>query len=97
MRTVIPSTKFRRDLKKTQSSASAQVLSTLRNVIRNLANDVPLAEQFRDHDLSGKWKGFRECHIRPDLLLVYQKEDGGDEEEGILHLTRLATHSELFG
>lgn len=90
MRTVIPAAKFRRDLKKAQSSASQQVLLILHDVIDTLSKDIPLAAQFRDHDLTGQWKDFRECHIRPDLLLVYQKAPG------VLRLARLASHSDLF-
>lgn len=44
----------------------------------------------RDHGLSGNWTGFRECHVKPDLLLIYEKP------EGVLRLVRLGSHSELF-
>ncbi len=50
----------------------------------------PLDPQFQDHALKGKWKPFRECHIKADILLVYLVED--DE----LILLRLGSHSELF-
>jgi mRNA interferase YafQ len=46
----------------------------------------------RDHDLSGDWSGYRECHILPDLLLIYRKPD-----DATLRLARLGSHSELFG
>lgn len=45
----------------------------------------------RDHVLSGNWAAVRECHIKPDLLLIYEKP------EGLLRLIRLGSHSELFG
>jgi len=61
-------------------------------VIKMLANDIPLPEKFRDHALVGDWRGFRECHVTPDWLLVYKKTDNG---ELLLVLTRLASHSEL--
>ena len=48
--------------------------------------------RYRDHDLSGDWAGYRECHIKPDLLLIYRKSD-----PDILRLARLGSHSELFG
>jgi mRNA interferase YafQ len=57
-----------------------------------LANDDPLEPRHRDHDLSGDWQGYRECHIKPDLLLIYRKTD-----METLRLARLGSHSELFG
>ena len=56
-----------------------------------LANDQPLPEYLRDHALSGTWSNYRECHLKPDLLLVYRKV-GAD----ILRLARLGSHSNLF-
>jgi len=56
----------------------AKNISLLNEVIVKLANDEPLPEKYRDHALSGNWKGHRECHISPDWLLVYKKTtDGG--------------------
>ena len=52
----------------------------------------PLDARYRDHDLSGDWAGYRECHIKPDLLLIYRKS-GSD----ILRLARLGSHGEIFG
>lgn len=46
------------------------------DVIRKLANGEDLPENNRDHELSGNWKGFRECHIMPDWLLIYKVNDG---------------------
>ena len=57
-----------------------------------LARDIPLPAQLKDHPLKGQWAPNRECHLRPDLLLVYRKPD--DET---LTLIRLGSHSELFG
>ena len=51
-----------------------------------------LQPRHRDHDLSGNWAGYRECHIRPDLLLIYRIV-----ESNTLRLARLGSHSELFG
>jgi len=56
-----------------------------------LAAGQPLKARHRDHDLSGDWAGYRECHVKPDLLLVYRKSD-----DDLLKLARLASHSELF-
>jgi len=48
--------------------------------------------KYRDHDLIGDWAGYRECHIKPDLLLIYRKSDADT-----LRLARFGSHSELFG
>ena len=61
-------------------------------IIDQLANDIPLPEKHRDHALKGEWRGYRECHVTPDFLLVYEKTD---KSELILVLVRLASHSEL--
>ena len=61
-----------------------------REVIETLANDQPLAEKHRDHALIGDWKDHRDCHIRPDLVLVYRKPDSDT-----LQLVRLGSHSLL--
>jgi len=55
------------------------------------AHDRPLPMRNRDHDLSGNWSDCRECHVRPDLLLIYMKV-AADE----LRLVRLGSHSDLF-
>ena len=64
----------------------------LEKVIELLANQKPLPEKNRDHQLSGDYAGCRECHITPDWLLIYEVAD----EELILYLTRAGSHSDLF-
>nr|WP_272904289.1 YafQ family addiction module toxin [Helicobacter pylori] len=64
--------------------------SVLNKVILSLRKKEPLDPQFKDHALKGKWKPFRECHIKADILLVYLVKD--DE----LISLRLGSHSELF-
>ena len=59
-------------------------------VVENLANDVVLEPKFCDHALTGQWKDNRDCHIKPDLVLIYQKPD-----VATLRLVRLGWHSEL--
>jgi len=56
-----------------------------------LAENKPLPENYRDHALIGNWKGYRECHLKPDLLLIYRSE-----ESDVLKIARLGSHSELF-
>ncbi|MGD7034404.1 type II toxin-antitoxin system YafQ family toxin [Methylotuvimicrobium buryatense] len=55
-----------------------------------LANDRLLESRHQDHALSGNWKDYRDCHIKPDLVLIYQKPD-----EATVRLVRLGSHSEL--
>lgn len=57
-----------------------------------LANGMKLDEKYKDHLLTGDYGGFRECHITPDWLLVYQYR----EQELLLLLSRTGTHSDLF-
>lgn len=68
-------------------------IEELFNVIDLLRNEKKLPEKYCDHELNGNWKGFRECHIRPDWLLIYYIEKG----ELRLALLRTGTHSDLFG
>ena len=67
-------------------------ISLLEDIVTMLQNNIPLEEKHRDHELKGKYQGFRECHIQPDWLLIYLKEDG------ILTLTLAdtGTHADLF-
>lgn len=64
----------------------------MEDVVVKLQNDIPLEARYKDHDLKGNWKGFRECHIQPDWLLIYLKEND------VLTLTLVATgsHSDLL-
>ena len=64
----------------------------LEKVIEQLANEQPLPLENRDHELTGNWKGYRECHIKPDWLLIYKIE----KDVLILTLSRTGTHSDLF-
>jgi len=68
-----------------------QNIHLLKDIIIQLANDQPLPEKNRDHALTGDWKGFRECHVTPDWLLVYKKEN----DVLVLTLTRVGSHSDL--
>lgn len=68
--------------------------AALREVLEPLANDLPLPIKYRDHALTGNLVRFRELHIEPDWLLVYQKYD--EEGIGILSLELTGTHSDLF-
>ncbi len=81
---------FKKDLK--LAKKQGKDLDKLFEVINILANGEKLDTKFKDHDLSGSYKGTRECHIEPDWLLIYEI----DNNALILMLYRLGTHSELF-
>lgn len=68
-------------------------ITLLETVIRILASGSPLPDEYRDHALSGNWRGHRECHITPDWLLIYRI----DANVLVLTLSRTGTHSDLFG
>ena len=82
--------KFKKGLK--QAKKQGLDIDLLDEVVTKLQNDIVLERKYRDHELTGNWKGFRECHIQPDWLLIYLKE------KDILTLTLVATgsHSELL-
>lgn len=88
MRKIVPGTQFRRDSKRMQKRGLD--LAELRDVVRRLACGESLPQRCRDHPLMGRLRGYRECHIRPDWLLIYQFTD----EE--LRLVRTGTHQDLF-
>ena len=67
-------------------------IALLENVIRMLADGETLPAKYRDHALTGNYSSFRECHITPDWLLIYEVR----ESELILVLSRTGTHSDLF-
>ena len=81
---------FKKDLK--LAKKQNKDLDKLFEVVNILADGGTLDAKYRDHDLSGDYKGTRECHIEPDWLLLYEIKD----EVLVLMLYRLGTHSELF-
>ncbi len=87
------SSAFKRDYKREiKGRYRATIDDDLKQVLVALATDQPLDARCRDHDLSGDWAGYRECHVKADLLLIYRKSDSNT-----LRLARLGSHSELFG
>jgi mRNA interferase YafQ len=91
MRTIERTSSFKRDYKREMKGRHRALLETdFIAIISVLANDQPLEECYRDHSLSGEWKDHRECHIKPDLLLIYRKP-----EAHVLQLVRLGSHAEL--
>ena len=91
MREIERTTRFRRDYKREKKGRHSVTLDVdLRRVLGLLLTDATLPPQLRDHPLSGDWDGFRDCHIKPDLVLIYEKPD-----PQTLRLVRLGSHSEL--
>ena len=87
---VKPSNQFKKDVKLAQKRGYN--INLLTDVIKTLANGETLDAKYRDHQLSGNYGSFRECHIQPDWLLIYAIED----DTLILYLSRTGTHSDLF-
>ena len=81
---------FKKDLK--LAKKQGKNLDKLFEVIDILANGDALDAKYRDHDLTGNYKGTRECHIEPNRLLIYEIY----EDVLVLMLYRMGTHSELF-
>jgi mRNA interferase YafQ len=91
MRTIEWTGQFKRDYRReSKGRRGAGLGRVLFPTLDVLASDAPLEPRLRDHPLSGDWRDCRDCHIRPDLVLIYQKPD--DET---LRLVRLGSHSEL--
>ena len=92
MRTIERTTQIRRDYKRElKGRYRATIDDELRALLTLLVQDEPLPERYQDHPLQGNWSGHRDCHVRPDLILIYQKV-----EPNILRLRRLGSHAELF-
>jgi mRNA interferase YafQ len=91
MRTIERTGQFKRDFKReAKGPHRAALAGEFAAIVTALANDELLAAKHRDHALYGDWKDHRDCHIRPDLVLIYRKPDSTS-----LQLVRLGSHSEL--
>jgi mRNA interferase YafQ len=82
-----PTTKFKQDVERQKKRGKDT--DKLRAIIESLCHHRPLDPRHRDHALTGDWKGWRDCHVEPDWVLIY-KRDGGT-----LILGRTGTHSDL--
>ena len=91
MRKIFFTSQYKKDLKLALKRNLPE--EKLNEVIFMLATDTPLPASNQDHPLKGVYKGNRECHIQPDWLLIYSKED----ELNLLSLVRTGSHSDLFG
>ena len=82
---------FEKDFKREKKGVLGPKLDgLLKDIVDDLAADLPLAFSKRDHALHGDWIDHRDCHIRPDLVLIYRKVS-----DDVLQLVRLGSHSEL--
>jgi mRNA interferase YafQ len=91
MRTIDYTARFKRDYKRELRGQHRKTLDEDFNaVLTFLLSDTPLPAKYNDHALTGEWKNHRDCHVKPDLVLIYCKLN-----EKILELDRIGSHSEL--
>lgn len=92
MRTIEWTNAFKRDYKRIKATPRHKdIADLLPEIVGHLAQGHPLSEKHRDHALAGNWKNHRECHLKPDLLLIYKLPD-----TQTLRLVRMGSHNELF-
>jgi mRNA interferase YafQ len=91
MRTPDYTGQFKRDYKREKKGRHGSTLDAdLHDVLSALLADQPLESRYRDHALTGNWADCRDCHVKPDLVFIYQKPNADT-----LRLVRLGSHSEL--
>ncbi|WP_375580548.1 type II toxin-antitoxin system YafQ family toxin [Marivirga tractuosa] len=90
MYTLYYTSQFKKDLKKYKNEQSS--IEKLKLVITQLEENGTIDKEYKPHKLTGNYKGFEECHIKPDLLLIWQKDESVKE----ISLARLGSHSQLF-
>jgi mRNA interferase YafQ len=83
-------TQFKKDLKLAKRRQKS--LKKIQGVMEKIANEERLDKKFLDHPLTGEWRGFRELHIEPDWLLIYEITSN----KKTVIFTRTGTHSDLF-
>lgn len=89
MYSLVYSSQFKKDFKKIAKPPVEDILE-VGKVVHQLQQGTPLAKKYVDHSLVGNWQGFRDCHIKPDLVLIYRIENQQ------LQLARIGSHSLLF-
>lgn len=88
MREIVHTSQFKRDFKKLRLSDQDE--ARLLEVIDAMIDDKPIPVRYRDHGLTGNWIGCRECHLKPDILLIYKPEGN------VVKFMRIGSHSSLF-
>ena len=93
MRTIERAGLFKKDYKRVlkQPRHAKDIEQLLKEALLLLVADAEMPAAMEDHPLSGDWNGYRDCHLKPDLVLIYKKTD-----DNVLRLARLGSHSELF-
>ena len=95
MRRIKHSSAFKKDIRREKKGRYREIFDAeLEEIVTTLAKDLPLEPKHKDHDLHLNFSGYRECHIRQDLILLYRKTDG---EIRILRLERLGSHRQVLG
>ena len=89
MRALVRTSKFKRDYKR-EKRTDAQLDAVFVPVVEILLGNDPVPERLQDHALGGNRKGYRDCHVRPDLVLIYARSTE------TLTLVRIGSHSEVF-
>lgn len=90
MKKIIQSSQYKKDLKRIRNDR--QKLEALLNVLRFLQAEIPIPSEYKPHRLTGDYIGYMECHVKGDLLLIWD-----DPETDEIGLVRLGSHAELFG
>ena len=83
------SSQFKKDFKKITKLSIPEIIE-VGNVISTLQKGLVLEAKYVDHPLSGNWNGFRDCHVKPDLVLIYRSH------ENTLQLARIGSHNDVF-
>lgn len=89
MNTLKLTSQFKKDLKRYKHQP--EVIAKLEDILNLLANGLPVPTENRPHLLTGNYRGYMECHVENDTLLIWW-----DKEEGIIKLVRFGSHSEIF-
>lgn len=91
MRTIRRTSTFKKDFKRVRKGRHGKTIGhDLSETLKFLVDDKSLPARYVDHGLGGEWKDHRDCHIKPDLVLIYRKHDAE-----FIDLVRLGSHSEL--
>lgn len=88
---IFVSSQFKKDIKSYRYMQ--KIITTTQSVIENIRSQKLLPKKYNDHGLKWIFSGVRECHIFPDVLLIYEI----DEKNNCIRLIRMGSHSELFG
>jgi len=90
MKTIVQSTQYKKDLKRIRNDAKKA--AALLEILNKLENEIPIPKENKPHMLTGDYRGYMECHIQDDFLLIWLDPDTDE-----IDLVRLGSHSELYG